>query len=223
MSEPVIISRADAKAAGLATYFTGKACVHGHLSPKYVAQYRCVECCKAYDAQEKYRAARRANNKKWSAENKEKNASKSAKWRAENPDRHKELAAKWRKANPEKIKAINTAQYEKNKVDRIRKAVAYTKANPDKVGVWQRTTTARRRAAGKIDSADVQFLRSAQKHKCAYCKKSVKTGYHVDHIKAVSKGGTSEKANLQILCGPCNLRKNAKDPITFAQSIGLLI
>jgi len=33
----------------------------------------------------------------------------------------------------------------------------------------------------------------------------------------------NDRTNLQILCKPCNLKKNAKDPIRFAQEIGLLL
>lgn len=39
-----VISRADAKKLGLRRYFTGEPCRHGHLSERYVACGRCVEC-----------------------------------------------------------------------------------------------------------------------------------------------------------------------------------
>lgn len=39
-----VISRADAKEMGLGRYFTGEPCRHGHLSERYVACGRCVEC-----------------------------------------------------------------------------------------------------------------------------------------------------------------------------------
>lgn len=32
----------------------------------------------------------------------------------------------------------------------------------------------------------------------------------VDHVKPLSKGGTNEASNLQIMCRKCNSRKNAK-------------
>lgn len=35
--------------------------------------------------------------------------------------------------------------------------------------------------------------------------------FELDHIKAKSKGGTDEMDNFQLLCGPCNSRKGAKD------------
>lgn len=78
-------------------------------------------------------------------------------------------------------------------------------------------------AEGDHTSADVRRLLELQRHKCAYCKTCVKGGYHVDHIVALSKGGGNGPDNLQILCPPCNLSKNAKCPIEFAQEKGLLL
>ncbi len=46
MSESIypINTRAEAKAQGLKYYFTGKPCVHGHLSEKLTSNSCCVEC-----------------------------------------------------------------------------------------------------------------------------------------------------------------------------------
>ncbi len=34
--------------------------------------------------------------------------------------------------------------------------------------------------------------------------------FHVDHKRPYSKGGWPDPANLQLLCGPCNMAKGAK-------------
>ncbi len=49
-------------------------------------------------------------------------------------------------------------------------------------------------------------------YRCRACGASVETGaiLHVDHIKPVSKGGKTERANLQTLCTVCNLGKAAQ-------------
>lgn len=39
-----IITRKEAKAKGLSRYFTGKACVHGHIAERYTCNKTCVEC-----------------------------------------------------------------------------------------------------------------------------------------------------------------------------------
>jgi hypothetical protein len=44
---PRIISRAEAKALGLKSFFTGKPCKHGHVAERYVSSRGCVECDRA--------------------------------------------------------------------------------------------------------------------------------------------------------------------------------
>src|SRR6516164_5990401 len=39
-----IISRNEAKARGLKTYFTGKPCAHGHIAPRKTSNGGCWEC-----------------------------------------------------------------------------------------------------------------------------------------------------------------------------------
>jgi hypothetical protein len=43
---------------------------------------------------------------------------------------------------------------------------------------------------------------------CVRC--GSKAGLHFDHVIPVAKGGSNVEANIQILCGPCNLRKSDK-------------
>ena len=65
-----------------------------------------------------------------------------------------------------------------------------------------------------------------QKGKCAYyatCRKSIRNGFHIDHILALSKGGSNWIRNIQLTCASCNLSKQAKHPLVFARQIGLLL
>ena len=45
---------------------------------------------------------------------------------------------------------------------------------------------------------------------CQICGATVKDGVklHIDHIVPVSKGGTNDINNLQVLCKQCNLEKH---------------
>ncbi len=45
-------------------------------------------------------------------------------------------------------------------------------------------------------------------HKCAHCGSTKKL--EIDHIIPISKGGTGDEANLQVLCRPCNRKKRVK-------------
>ena len=39
-----VISRKDAKATGAKRYFTGKACIRGHVAERFTCNKTCVEC-----------------------------------------------------------------------------------------------------------------------------------------------------------------------------------
>ena len=39
-----LVKKADAKASGLRRYFTGRECVNGHVSQRYVSNGSCVAC-----------------------------------------------------------------------------------------------------------------------------------------------------------------------------------
>ncbi len=59
---------------------------------------------------------------------------------------------------------------------------------------------------------------------CYWCDKVVKNkSFHIDHYTPISKGGRNDTGNIVITCPTCNLRKNKKDPIKFANSIGKLL
>ena len=53
---------------------------------------------------------------------------------------------------------------------------------------------------------DTVYMRDG--YKCRYCG----SGYEIqiDHIHPVSRGGTSDYSNLQVLCRSCNMSKGAK-------------
>ena len=78
-------------------------------------------------------------------------------------------------------------------------------------------------AQGKHSLQQIRELKSRQKNKCVACHADVSVKYHVDHIVPLIKGGTNDITNIQILCPTCNMSKQARDPITFMQSRGLLL
>lgn len=222
-----VILRKEARNQGLSHYFTGIACVRGHICERSVKSKKCVQCNRDRVrkwqrenpdkiAQQRDRnresinqSCRRSRQKKL-----EKYRLKHAEWVAQNPEKAASSARASRAKKPEKYRALHREWSAKNK---------------DKVAANAKIQQARRRAAtGKFSKQDVASIMAAQRNKCAYFKVCgigfrSKDQYHIDHILAVSKGGTSDPSNIQILCPDCNRRKGAKDAVAFMQASGFLL
>lgn len=98
---------------------------------------------------------------------------------------------------------------------------AYRKANPDKVREFNKNRN--NRMTGRLPRGTVKRIGELQKWKCAICRKGIKKHYHVDHIIPLARGGEHAPHNIQLCCPTCNVRKSAKDPIEYMQSIGRLL
>lgn len=129
---------------------------------------------------------------------------------ARQQDKSRAQSREWRERNREYALA-KSAEYRGS--ERGRKARARC----------QRDRNQRQRVAeGFYTEADIQRFRLLQRGRCAYCKTSMGEKYTIDHIEPVAKGGTNWPSNLQLLCRPCNSRKQDKDPIEWANQIGML-
>ena len=97
----------------------------------------------------------------------------------------------------------------------------WRKNNPDKV----REQKGRRKGKclGRLPRGTIVKLRELQKNRCAICSVVLPISYHVDHIIPLFLGGKHEPFNVQLTCGPCNVRKSAKDPIFYMQECGYLL
>ena len=94
--------RAAAKAAGEATYFTGRPCKHGHVEPRITSNGNCLECCKRMQRQNLEK--RLLENPNWYKDN-----------YAKNPERQKQKSAEYRAKNPEKVRQSYLASIAKRK------------------------------------------------------------------------------------------------------------
>lgn len=149
------------------------------------------------------------NTAKWASKNKDKCNLKRKRWRLKNVEAANKITRRWRENNPEKVKFWSASWKSRNK---------------EKVLVYSRNKHAKRKSSeGKYSLLDIKRIITSQKYKCVNCHKSVKQKYHIDHIKPLSKGGTNWPENIQILCPSCNIKKNAKDPIIWAQENGRLL
>lgn len=213
----VIIARKAAMRQGLKRYFSGKPCKkNGHIAERLCSNGECLACVKL-DEPERSRRRYAKNpqkalqrSKAWAQKNKNRKHLHSLKWRIANPD-------KWRDSN-RRSKVANQQKY----TDAQRADYA---VNPEKYRIVERRRRARMyNSGGNHTASDLAEILKLQGHRCAYCRADLrKVKKHVDHIVPLAGGGSNARANLQYLCQPCNQTKNRKDPIDFAQSIGLLL
>lgn len=90
----------------------------------------------------------------------------------------------------------------------------YRSANPEKAREWAQSR--QRRKYGRLPAGTVAMKLEAQSWRCPYCNSCLRSGYHVDHIVPLSKGGRHLPDNIQCTCPTCNVRKSDKMPDVFA-------
>ena len=77
-------------------------------------------------------------------------------------------------------------------------------------------------AEGNFTEAEVELLYAKQKGLCIYCSAPLGASFHRDHKTPLTRGGSNFIANIQLLCAPCNTRKNDKLHDEYAEKIGFI-
>jgi predicted RNA-binding Zn-ribbon protein involved in translation (DUF1610 family) len=169
---------------------------------------------------DKYR--KMSNN--WRSLNKNKSKETSKKWHINNPESKKESDKRYRKKHFDKCKNI-TDKWRKNNPEKIKSySNKWRISNPIKVRARACVRRSRQRNAdGSFTEKDIKLLMKKQKNKCVACNKNISKSYHIDHIFPLALGGNNKISNIQLLCPTCNVKKGAKNPIDFMQSMGFLL
>lgn len=237
-----IISRKEAISQGLSYYFTGKPCKHGHISKRFSVCGKCHECHEEKRKTEHYKEKTKERLVKNADKIRKQQTENMRKWREKNKERDKQNCLNYRERNREKIKErrrelyhLDPERHRKYQINYSKKEgvkekkkvlfAEWSKKNRDKLKIKEE----KRRmleygASGSHTHEQSKALLEKQKYKCVYCNSCLKKNKkHKDHIIPLSKGGTNNIDNIQWLCVKCNLEKNAKDPIKFAQEKGLLL
>lgn len=117
-----VISRADAIAQGLDTYFTGKPCKHGGVAPRRTSNYQCL--CAAC---------------------REKEAASARRYYEANKDSVLEYRRGWAKRNEERVRRRKAERYQENRETIKERVRLYRERFPDKVREAQRTSYRKKR------------------------------------------------------------------------------
>jgi len=157
----------------------------------------------------------KAQSKKYCFENKE----KINRYYLENKEKILEYNRKYRLEHLEKEKTKKKKWYIKNFKEIKTKQKKYRFENPGKM----REIKLRRRGYGIVKKGVIDRVINANifkygiltcentkgKKEDGHCK-HCENGFHIDHIIPVSKGGSNDYNNLQILCAHCNCSKHTE-------------
>jgi 5-methylcytosine-specific restriction endonuclease McrA len=231
---PEIISRKQAREQGLKRYFNGIPCKAGHLTDRITLSGVCCQCYRDHFAKRRkqhrsevelppglvigLKQARAAGLRHYFTGVPCKRGHIDKRHTSNGSclkcDQEKQRVAQWHKHNQEQHNANSRRWAEKNR----------TKFRETKRLSNNRRRAQKHQSGGTHTAADLAEILKAQGNRCSYCRTSFDlVKKQVDHIVPLSLGGTNGRANLQYLCRSCNQSKNARDPITYARLIGLLL
>lgn len=179
--------RTEARVVGLSQYRAGFQCKHGHEDLRFVSSGRCVSCNLIW-------------NRKYFKERPGLEAAHKRTLRAKDPRSHRKASCKWVKNNPQKAREIQKRTIARNPTLWRKRFVVYT----------QTRKTRMLGNGGSFTDKDIDTLFVRQSGACLGCKRT-DVKLTVDHIIAVSNGGSSDPSNLQLLCRRCNTSKGRKN------------
>lgn len=198
-----VISRKDARLQGKKMYFTGKECVNGHVSERWVSTCGCDECLRVFVETNKDK--RNEYDKRYREDNKELTRASQRRYRTANPDKLKG----WRENRKDKHSVWAKEWYVKNKDAVAEQKRLYRTTNKSKIVGWAAVRRAKVANAfpgwadkSKIDSIYKQSSQQTEQMNCEF---------HVDHIVPISHPlvcGLHWEGNLQILEASENMHKS---------------
>jgi len=200
---------------------------HKELKGKYGVRSKCIECTKNLYQVNKTKVLNR--NKQYRELNKEKIKCQKRQYRSDNSESIAQKKKQYRQNNVESLIEYFKQYRNKNK-EIIATRTKKWRESPNGVAVKRAHSQFRRAvkksSGGSYSGADIIKLIELQSGVCPYCKSNLlssnKNNYHIDHIEPLSKGGSNDISNIQLLCPKCNLSKGNKSPQDFASKFNQL-
>lgn len=150
-----IVTKAEAKAAGLKRFFTGNPCKRGHIGERFTSNLMCVRCCAEQHDERRDRINELARQRRLN--DPEKYRAKDKAYRLANPAARKASELKWRSANLQRSHATARAWKQRNAA----RVAAYAKA------YYADTADARRAHAAAYRAANLATIKAKKLAKYA--------------------------------------------------------
>lgn len=235
VSNPVVVSREDARANGASTFFTGKACRNGHVSPRSVQSGRCNECSAAKNSRQyqAHREDRIASASEYAKANASKVADYQKAYRVANKDAIKAYQSKYRAENQEALREYDRKRDRSGNASRLSYQRIWNASNKHKLSGYHRKWAANNphiirqissnRRAMKLRAsvgweAELMGLVEIEAHDLAIAReKATGVAWHVDHmfpLKADSVCGLHVWNNLQVIPATLNTQKKNRILLT---------
>ena len=168
-------------------------------------------------------------NKQYAQENKERIDGYYKQYYQNNAKQIAEQRKQYQQDNQEHLTEYRKLWQQNNKEYIAEQQNQYRQTPKGKAGI--KADNNNRRAAklnngGKHTSTDILNLFELQSGKCPYCKaklcKTKRNSFHIDHVIPLSKSGSNDISNIQLLCPKCNMSKKDKLPEEFAANFNKL-
>lgn len=156
--------------------------------------FLCIPCTKQYrDANKEHESEQ---SRKYYAANREKRLANSRDWQAK---------------NKKHLFEYNKRHHEIHKERYAKRWKVWASLNKNRLRFLDsRRRALEKNAPGEYTPSDIDSIYRDQAGRCAYCQCEVGDDFHVDHILALSRGGSNWPDNLAIACPSCNSSKRDK-------------